>query len=56
LPSRHRGNATITRGGSLRRRDRTPAAFVEKRRDRREPLSDGFNIEISARYGMIAEL
>jgi hypothetical protein len=42
---RHRRVAAITRSESLRRCDQTPAAFVEKRRYRKEPLSDGFNID-----------
>jgi hypothetical protein len=42
---RHRGDATITRGERLRRRDQTPAAFVEKRRYRGEPSSDGYGVE-----------
>ena len=42
---RHRGNATITRGKRLRRRDQTTAAFVEKRRYRGKPLPDGLNID-----------
>ena len=42
---RHRGNATITCSKRLRRRDQTTAPFVEKRRYRRKPLPDGFNID-----------
>src|SRR5215470_14728004 len=42
---RHRGNAAITRSKRLRRRDQTTAPFVEKRRYRGKPLSDGFNID-----------
>src|SRR6202030_1064945 len=46
-PSRHRNRCdpTITRGESLRRRDQTTAAFIEKRGHRRKPLSDGFDID-----------
>jgi hypothetical protein len=42
---RHRGNATITGGKRLGRRDQPTAPFVEKRRYREKPLSDGFNID-----------
>ena len=36
------GSTTFKR---LRRRDQTTAPFVEKRRYRRKPLPDGFNID-----------
>src|SRR6266446_9575626 len=42
---RHRRDPAITRGEGLRRRDQTTAPFIEKRGDRREPLSDGFDID-----------
>ena len=42
---RHRGDAAITCGKGLRRRDQTPAAFVEKRRYRGKSLSNGSNID-----------
>jgi len=33
------------RGKRLRCRNQTPAAFIEKRRHRRKPLSNGFDID-----------
>src|SRR5207253_1293115 len=42
---RHRGNATISRGKRLRRRDQTTAPFIKKRRHRQKPLSNGLNID-----------
>src|SRR5882762_6164549 len=46
-PGRHRDrrNPAITRGKRLRCRNQTPAAFIEKRRHRRKPLSNGFDID-----------
>jgi hypothetical protein len=41
----HRGDPSITRGECLRRRDQTTTAFVEKRRHRRKPLTNGFDID-----------
>jgi len=42
---RHRGNAPITRGKRLGRRDQSTASFVEKRRYRGKPLPNGLNID-----------
>src|SRR5438445_592290 len=42
---RHRGNATISRSNRLGRSDQTTATFIQKRRHRGKPLSDGFNID-----------
>src|SRR6516225_245009 len=42
---RHRGNATISRGKRLCRRDQTTAPFIEKGRHRQKPLSDGLDID-----------
>ena len=42
---RHRGNATISRSKRLGRSDQTTAAFIQKRRHRGKPLSDGFNTD-----------
>src|SRR5206468_6844916 len=42
---RHRGNATISRGKCLRRRDQTTAPFIKKRRHRQKPLSNGLDID-----------
>ena len=42
---RHRGNATISRSKRLGRSDQTTAPFIQKRRHRGKPLSDGFNID-----------
>ena len=42
---RHRGNATISRGKRLCRRDETTAPFIEKGRHRQKPLSDGLDID-----------
>ena len=46
-PGRHRDrrNPAITRGKRLRCRNQTPAAFIEKGRHRRKPLSNGFDID-----------
>jgi len=41
----HRGDPSITRGECRRRRDQTTTAFVEKRRHRRKPLTNGFDID-----------
>src|SRR5205823_14368624 len=46
-PGRHRArrNPAVTRGERLRCRDQTTTPFVEERRHRRKPLSDGFDID-----------
>src|ERR1700736_4820215 len=44
-PHRDRRNPAITRGKRLRCRNQTPAAFIEKGRHRRKPLSNGFDID-----------
>src|SRR6266436_6201391 len=46
-PGRHRDRRypAITRGKRLRGRNQTPAAFIEKGRHRRKPLSNGFDID-----------
>src|ERR1700757_133856 len=46
-PSRHRDrrHPAITRGKRLGCRHQTPAAFIEKGRHRRKPLSNGFDID-----------
>src|SRR5207249_8646488 len=46
-PGRHRDRRypAITRGKRLRCRNQTPAAFIEKGRHRRKPLSNGFDID-----------
>src|SRR5437764_11175090 len=46
-PGRHRDrrNPAVTRGERLRCRDQTTTPFVEERRHRRKPLSDGFDID-----------
>ena len=49
---RHRRNPSITRGERLGRRDQTTAPFVEKRRYRRKPLSDGLDIDHHHKYGI----
>ena len=41
----HCCNPTVAGGERLRRRYQTTAAFVEKRRDHRKPLSDGLKID-----------
>src|SRR5207302_10556370 len=42
---RHRGNATISRGKCLRRRDQTTAPFIKKRRHCQKSLSNGLDID-----------
>ena len=42
---RHRGNATISHGKRLRRRDQTTASFIKKRCHRQKPLSNGLDID-----------
>jgi len=42
---RDRRDPPITRGECLRRRDQTTAPFIEKRRHRRKPLPDRFDID-----------
>src|SRR5438105_2001543 len=42
---RHRGNATISHGKRLRRRDQTTAPFIKKRRHRQKPLANGLDID-----------
>src|SRR5215813_1862985 len=42
---RHRGNATISHGKCLRRRDQTTAPLIKKRRHRQKSLSNGLDID-----------
>src|SRR5439155_2998508 len=42
---RHRGNATISHGKCFRGRDQTTAPFIQKRRHRQKPLSNGLDID-----------
>src|SRR4029077_1352421 len=44
-PRRPPPTPAITRGKRLRCRNQTPATFIEKGRNRRKPLSDGFDID-----------
>ena len=57
-PGRHRDrrNPAVTRGERLRCRDQTTTPFVEERRHRRKPLSDGFDIDHHTIYGMPSQL